>query len=113
MTRYMVNKVMWEVDKTDADLASFKANPAAFLNSWEQRALHPEPPHPSGGTLTTEERRALEGLDFAALYAMGANPFLLWQFARSVSVPDLMSNDELVANFRAAVKPHGSPDFAT
>jgi hypothetical protein len=63
--------------------------------------------------LTAEERRALEGLDFGALYAMGANPFLLWQFARSVSVPDLMSNDELVVSFRAAVEAHGSPDFAT
>jgi hypothetical protein len=109
----MMNKVLWEVDKTDVSLASFKSDPVAFLNFWERAALDPEPPYPSGGTLTPEERNALETLDFGWLYAMGASPFLIWQFARSVSVPDIMSIEELVSSYRAAVEPHGNPDFAT
>ena len=109
----MVNKAMWEVDKSDSNLNSFKSSPARFLDGWERAALEPEPPYPSGGILTPEERRGLENLDFGVLYAMGANPFLLWQFARSVSVPDLMPIEELISAYREAVESHGSPDFAT
>jgi len=109
----MVNKVMWEIDKCDSSLASFQGDAAVFLDDWERAALEPMPPYPSGGTLTSDERGALESLDLGALYAMGVNPFLLWQFARSVSVPRFMTMEELISSFRAAVEPHGTPDFAT
>lgn len=109
----MVNKAMWEVDKSESNLTRFKRDPEGFLDDWERAAREPEPPYPSGGTLTPEERRALETLDFGVLYAMGANPFLLWQFARSVSVPDLMAIEDLVSSFHEAVEPHGTPDIAT
>lgn len=109
----MVNKVMWEVDLTDANLEAFKTDPAAFLDTWEAAADKPVPPYPTGGTLTEEERQALQTLDFGALYAMGCNPYILWQFARSVSVPDRVPAEELMRSFRAAVEPHGYPDFAT
>jgi hypothetical protein len=109
----MLNKLMWEVDKTDEALAGFKADPAAFLRGWEESADQPAPPYPAGGEMTEEERAAVQALDFGAIYAMGAHPFLLWQFARSVCVPDSMSIEELIAAFRAAVEPHGYPDFFT
>jgi len=105
MTRYLVNKVIWEVDRTDDGLAAFKADPARLLDAWTGSS--------EGGPLTGEERHALETRDYGWLYAMGANPFLLWQFARSVSVPDEMAVEELIASFRAAVEPHGYPDFHT
>jgi len=105
MTRYLVNKVIWEVDRTDDGLAAFKADPSGFLDIWTGSA--------DGGSLTGEERQAIEARDYGWLYAMGANPFLLWQFARSVSVPDEMAVEELIASFRAAVEPHGYPDFHT
>jgi hypothetical protein len=107
----MLNKAMWAIDITDSNLADFKTDPAGFLAAWE--SIEPEPPYPAGGTLTPDEKKALESLDFGAIYAMGANPFLLWQFARSVSVPDRMPIEELVSSFRDAVTPHGAPDFAT
>jgi hypothetical protein len=109
----MVNKVMWEVDLTDANLAKFQADPVGFLDQWEMAALEPVPPYPRGGILTDEERRALETLDFGALYAMGCNPYILWQFARSVLVPHRVSGEELMKSFREDVEPHGYPDFAT
>ncbi len=109
----MVNKAMWEVDASDANLAAFKADPARFLDDWVAAARDPVPPFPSGGSLTPREREALVSLDFGALYAMGANPYILWQFARAVSVPERATNEELMASFRDAVAPHGYPDFAT
>jgi hypothetical protein len=107
----MVNKLMWEVDRADETVALFKASSQDFLDAWE--AQIPVSPLPDGGSLTSIERHAVESRDYGALYAMGANPFLLWQFARSVSVPDEMGIDELVASFRVAVEPHGYPDFYT
>lgn len=113
MSRYMVNKLMWEVDRTDESLAVFKDDAGAFLEAWEALTERPVSPYPEGGSLTPSERRALETRDFGALYAMGANPFLLWQFARSVSVPDVMGIEELTSSFREAVAPHGYPEFST
>jgi len=113
VSRYTVNKAMWEIDLTDTNLEAFKTDPAGFLDGFEAADRDPEPPYPRGGSLTEDERRALETLDFGTLYAMGVNPFLLWQFARSVAVPDLMTVEELISRFRVAVTPHGRPDFAT
>ena len=113
MSRYMVNKAMWSIDRSEANLRSFQIDPWSFLDGWERLVDDPEPPFPDGGTLTAPERTALETLDIGALYAMGANPFLLWQMVRSVLVPARMSFDELVTEFRIAVEPHGYPDFAT
>jgi hypothetical protein len=113
MSRYMVNKLMWEVDRTDEAMAAFKTDSARFLEGWEQSSEPPVPPVPAGGLLTEDERTALVSLDYGSLYAMGVNPFLLWQFVRSVSVPDEMTIEQLIGSFREAVAPYGYPDFAT
>lgn len=113
MSRYMLNKLMWEVDTSDEELARFKADPSGFVESWEALEEGPVPPVPRGGGLTETERLAVIGKDYGTLYAMGVNPFLLWQFARSVSVPDEMPIEELIHSFREAVAPHGYPDFHT
>lgn len=113
MSRYMLNKVLLAIDRADEALAAFKADPGRYLADWEDSANRPLPPCPDGGRLTSDEREALSDLDFGWLYAAGANPFLLWQFARSVTVPDLMTIEELIAEFREAVEPHGRPDYST
>lgn len=109
----MVNKLLYEVDQSDTSLAEFKRDPTAFIADWELTSATPEPPHPRGGVLTDAERSAATNLDFGFLYGHGANPFLLWQFARSVCVPDRMSIEELIRAFRLDVEPHGSPDYFT
>jgi len=109
----MINKLMWEVDRSDEALTGFKTDPARFIREWQAAAGRARPPYPEGGTLNDTERVALESHDYGTLYAMGANPFLLWQFARSVSVPDEMDIETLIASFRVAVEPHGYPDFFT
>jgi hypothetical protein len=109
----MVNKFLWEVESDNDSLASFREDPAGFVASWELAAATPQPPYPAGGSLTAEERQACIAVDYAALYSMGAHPYLLWHFIRAVLVPDPMTVEELSAALKRAVTPLDRPDFAT
>ncbi len=109
MSRYMINKVMWEVERSEQSLAAFRRDPGGFLDRWQE--LEPRPPYPKGGTLTAEEHAALAALDYRTLYEMGAHPFILWQFIRAMwTEPDVTP---LVARFRAATSDLDYPDFST
>ena len=111
MSRYMINKLLWEVERSGESLDAFIEDSVGFIDRWER--TEPVPPYPSGGTLTSEERTAFERWDYASLYQMGAHPFLLWQFTRAVWVPARMGAGELTDAYRSAVAEHGYPDFAT
>lgn len=113
MSRYMIDKLLLDIDRTDDDLEAFIADTPSFLDRWERAAEQPVPPHPSGGSLTAGEREAFEAWDYAGLYRMGAHPYLLWHVVRAVYVPDRMTIDELIEEYRAAVAPLGYPDFTT
>ncbi len=113
MSRYMMNKLMWAIDREDGSVEAFKRDPAAFIDVWEAAALSPLPPYPDGGTLTPRERRAFEDGDYETLYAMGAHPYLLWHLVRAVFVPERMTEEELSDAFKVAVAEHGLPDFTT
>ena len=113
MSRYMVNKLLWEVESDNEQLDSFRQDPAGFVAAWELRASAPQSPYPAGGTLTALERRACIAVDYATLYSMGAHPYLLWQFIRAVLVPDPMTVEELSEALKLAVAPLGRPDFTT
>jgi hypothetical protein len=111
MSKYMINKLMWEVERTDHALTAFKRDTSGFIDGWE--ATQALPPYPEGGKLTPEERTAFEEWDYAALYRLGAHPFLLWQFTRAIWVPERMTEEELATSFREAVSNLGYPDFST
>jgi hypothetical protein len=113
MSRYMIDKLLLAIDRTDESLEEFAADTPSFLDRWERSAAHPTPPYPEGGTLTPEERAAFESWDYARLYEMGAHPYLLWHMVRGVFVPARMSSEELIEEYRAAVTPLGRPDFTT
>jgi Aromatic-ring-opening dioxygenase LigAB, LigA subunit len=70
MSRYAVNKVLWQVARDDTMAAVYKEAPEAFL---VDRGL------------TGEEHRQLLERDFAALFAAGAHPFLLFTFRIKLS----------------------------
>lgn len=70
MSRYAVNKVLWEVARDDVKAASFIADPGAFL---------------ADRSLTPEEFRQLHERDYAAMFASGAHPFLLFTFRIKLS----------------------------
>ena len=65
MSRYAVNKVLWQVARDDALAAEYQETPERLL---------------AGRGLTDEEHRQLLERDFAAMFAAGAHPFLLFTF---------------------------------
>ncbi|MEO7786315.1 MAG: hypothetical protein ABIR77_00615 [Sphingomicrobium sp.] len=65
MSRYAVNKVLWEVGRDDDLAAAYVADPAAFL---------------AGRSLTADEHRQLMERDYAGMFAAGAHPFLLYTY---------------------------------
>ena len=70
MSRYAVNKVLWQVGRNDDLAAQFVAAPEDFL---------------AGRPLTETEHGMLLTRDFAGLFAAGAHPFLLYTFNIKVS----------------------------
>jgi hypothetical protein len=99
VSRAELNLAILAIDRDETTLAAFDADPVGFVEPYR---------------LSTEERRALETWDHAALYALGAHPFILWQAVRSISLlRGGETLDALVERYRAAVVPHGRPDFTT
>lgn len=70
MSRYAVNKVLWQVARDEAAAAAFINAPEDFL---------------AGRPLTGDERRRLLDRDIPAMFAAGAHPFLLYTFNIKVS----------------------------
>ena len=70
MSRYAVNKVLWEVSRDDAKAAVYMEAPETIL---------------ADRGLTDEEHRQLMERDFAAMFADGAHPFLLFTFRIKIS----------------------------
>lgn len=66
MTRYAVDKVLWQVSHDEAFRNAFFADPPSAIAARE---------------LDAAERAALSAQDLRALFAMGAHPFLLYSFA--------------------------------
>jgi Aromatic-ring-opening dioxygenase LigAB, LigA subunit len=95
MSKYQVDKVMREIILDDTASSAFKANAVRFLE---------------GHDLTREERDALISVDYAALYRLGAHPFLLNAFTPRVWKGDKAT---LRAEYRNKIAPFGYPDFST
>ena len=70
MSRYAVNKVLWTVARDDAQAAIYMENPETFLADF---------------SLSDTEHRQLLERDFAAMFADGAHPFLLFTFRIKIS----------------------------
>ena len=65
MSRYGVNKALWVVGRNDDQAAIYMATPETFLKDF---------------SLTLEEHRQLMERDYAAMFAAGAHPFLLYTY---------------------------------
>lgn len=114
MSRYDIDKLMRHVEGSDAEVVSFVADPASYVAAWTERAAGGRLPASDSGRLDAAERAAFVSRDYGALYAMGAHPYLLWHFMEAVWVwAGEVSWRDLVEAYRAAVSPHGYPDFAT
>ncbi|MEZ0163442.1 hypothetical protein AB2L27_01535 [Kineococcus sp. LSe6-4] len=80
MSRYYVNKFLFQVDRSPELLAAYKAAPAATLEDWE--CTQGDRLDQNGGHerttwlhFTPEERQALQSQDHVKLFELGAHWF--------------------------------------
>ena len=96
MSKYQLDKAIRRMIMDDDAHASFMKDPKETVAAW---------------TLTEDEKKALATRDFGALYALGAHPFLLWNWAALVNIEE--NEKALVEKYLAGIRPHGYPDFST
>jgi hypothetical protein len=81
MSRYLLNKFLYTVDR-DAELTErYRENAAALVEWWEREIANKllncvSQERSTWLAFTDQERRALREYDHVALFEMGAHPFL-------------------------------------
>jgi hypothetical protein len=98
MTLYQVDRVVYEVGRDEDALRSFVADPKAYL---------------ADRKLTDAERKALSDCDYAALWSMGAHPFILFNFVRRVLMARGLPPDQITRDYKSTIEPLGRPSYAT
>ncbi|QOR70701.1 hypothetical protein IM660_19380 [Ruania alkalisoli] len=113
MSTYMIDKFMRAVEMSDAAVAAYVADPAAFLDEWMTADAATDRPA-DDRRLTQAEYAAFAARDYEALYTLGAHPYLLWHFTEAVYSHEFGEGfgwRDLVERYREAVRPHGVPDY--
>jgi hypothetical protein len=97
MSKYLLNKFLFTIDREPALVERYRADPAGTVEWWEAEQANRILNCPSGEAstwlaFTDEERAALRSHDQVALFDLGAHPFLtltLWiaMFERDFSEP--------------------------
>lgn len=115
MSRYLVDKFIYRVDRSEEMLKAYMKDPAGLVAKWEKEEASKlnESEETSGHKFTDEERGALATRDFEKLYAMGAHGFLLWTLMLPVLEPEFPNFRALVDFYNSKIKPYGRPDFGT
>ena len=115
MSRYLVDKFLYRVDRDPAMHEAYGKDPAGFVARWEKEdgpKLN-EAERTSAHALSEEERRALSAMDYEALYAMGAHPFILW----TTMLPYLQGDEpdfrKVAERYKERIRKYGRPDYAT
>ena len=81
MSRYYVNKFLYEIDRDPVLLAEYKTDPAGLVGRWEGNegtllGIGHTVERTSWLSFTDAERRALIDHDYVALFEQGINCFL-------------------------------------
>jgi hypothetical protein len=81
MSKYLVNKFLYTVDRSPELVERYRADPEGTVAWWEgERANQILNCHDGEAStwlaFTDSERRALAGHDYPALFGLGAHPFL-------------------------------------
>jgi hypothetical protein len=115
VSRYLVDKFLYRVDRSEADLNAYMSDPAGFVARWEETEgpRLDEVERTSGHRFTEYERAALKARDYEKLYAMGAHPFILWTIMLPVYLPGAAGFQQLAQEYKDRIRPYGRPDFAT
>lgn len=113
MSKYMIDKFIRHVELSDAHVSAYVADTDGFTRAWLVGAGGPEAAT-DDRMLTSAEFDAFVARDYAALYALGAHPYLLWHFIEAVyegEYTETFGWRELVEAYRAAIAPHGLVDY--
>ncbi|GAB3390166.1 hypothetical protein GCM10027568_13480 [Humibacter soli] len=81
MSKYYVDKFLYQVDRDPERLAQYKSDPAAAVDRWERElgvmlGTRDAVETTTWLSLTDEERTALIAHDYVALFELGAHYFL-------------------------------------
>jgi hypothetical protein len=81
VSRYYVNKFLYQVDRDPELLAAYKSHPEALVTRWEDEygrylGINNRVERTTWLSFTDAERTALIGHDYVALFEMGAHFFL-------------------------------------
>lgn len=80
MSKYLLNKFLFDVDRDPALTEAYREDPRALVEFWERERMRVLTGVPEDATtwtrLTEDERRALVDRDYVAIQELGAHPFL-------------------------------------
>ncbi|GHH81241.1 hypothetical protein GCM10018793_38100 [Streptomyces sulfonofaciens] len=80
MSRYLLDKFLYDVDRDPELTEAYRADPAALVERWERERMRVLTGVPGDDTtwtrLTDEERGALVAHDYVAIQELGGHPFL-------------------------------------
>ena len=120
MSRYVVNKFLFTIDRDPALVERYREDPAGTVAWWEAREANRILNCDAGEAstwlaFTDAERQALAAHDHVALFELGAHPFLtltLWiaMFERDHAEPLAMQLD-YAAKLAHVTQPY--PDIST
>lgn len=114
MSRFEINKFLSYVEGSDQAVTSYVEDPEGYVAGWESRREGSRLPVSNGGSLTDEERAALVTRDHAALYRLGAHPYVLWHFVEAIRVWTGETGwPEMTERYRADISGIEPPNIAT
>ncbi|KWX66945.1 hypothetical protein ASJ79_05250 [Mycobacterium sp. NAZ190054] len=105
----MINKFMRSVEMSNDAVADYVADSAAFVDRWLSQSAGPDRVS-DDHVLTDDERAAFERMDYEALYALGAHPYLLWHWVEAIFVPRVPW-PEMNRQYKEKVARHGYPSY--
>ena len=114
MSRFEVDKFLSYVEGSDRAVRSYVEDPDGYVAGWESRRAESRLPVPDGGSFTEDERAALVTRDHAALYRLGAHPYVLWHFVEAIRVwTGEITWPEMTERYRADISRIEPPNIAT
>jgi len=115
VSKYYVDRFIFDVDRDPAAGEEYLADPEAYVARWE-REVGPyitSNETATGHTLTPEERRALVEMDIRTLYGMGAHPFLLFTWVLPILEQRCADFPEVLRTYGDAIAGLGQPSWRT
>lgn len=114
MSRYLVDKFIYRVDRDPVWLERYRTDAARCVDEWEKTDANiVGAERTSAHAFTAEERAALVSRDYEKLYELGAHPFILWTLFIPLLEGSYPSPKALQDDYAKKIARFGRPDFRT